>query len=550
MPIVGNTSSQRKSVPNPPTIGSATAGPAQASVSFTPSTFNGKLPISFYTAVSNPGSISATSTSTPVVVSDLTGGTAYTFTVLATNPVGQSSASSSSNSVTPTIPSFFALGNVDQNLEAWGAYVDSSGNTYAVVGGADSSNTTYNGAFLVKFSQAGNILWQKRLYTVNQTFRANGVVFDSLLGSPTVLYSSQGTPFGGIIANYTNNGDLQWARTLTRSGGFYVGGNPYGQPLSSGHNNNAFCGFYDNSSSSVYAGYLVKYNNNPSREWIKAFRLGTVSAPYNTTILRGTAYDNVSGNGDIFAVGRTNSATNNYGYRSLTMKVDQSGNQLWAKTLSDSNSSGNQQTELYSCALDSSNNVYVCGEYRLPSSGSQGHFIAKYNSSGTLQWQRFVTSSKSINYIWGATCDSSGNQYYLMNEGSPNSLVILKVNSSGTLQWQRNIYSGQATPYQSLPASININSNGRIALTSYFYNNNDQSGPFIANLNSDGSGTGTYNTSNFTVNYVSASTISLSTGNLTDASENNVGPFNPASTDADSTSTNTNGTLTRQVVSF
>lgn len=89
-------------VPDAPTGVTATAGNAQASVSFTAPANNGGNTITSYTVTSSPGGITATGASSPITVSALTNGTAYTFTVTATNAVGTGPASAASNSVTPT----------------------------------------------------------------------------------------------------------------------------------------------------------------------------------------------------------------------------------------------------------------------------------------------------------------------------------------------------------------------------------------------------------------------------------------------------------------
>lgn len=86
-------------VPDAPTIGTATAGFGSASVAFTPATTGGT--VSLFTATSNPGSITGTSATSPITVSGLTGGTAYTFTVRGANSTGTGPSSSASNSVTP-----------------------------------------------------------------------------------------------------------------------------------------------------------------------------------------------------------------------------------------------------------------------------------------------------------------------------------------------------------------------------------------------------------------------------------------------------------------
>lgn len=89
-------------VPDAPTIGTATAGDASATITFTPPTNNGGASITGYTATSTPGNFTGSSTGSPVTVTGLTNDTSYTFTVHATNSAGNSAESAASNSVTPT----------------------------------------------------------------------------------------------------------------------------------------------------------------------------------------------------------------------------------------------------------------------------------------------------------------------------------------------------------------------------------------------------------------------------------------------------------------
>lgn len=90
--------------PGAPTIGTATAGNAQATVAFTAPASNGGSPITSYTVTANPGAITRNATSSPYTFTGLTNGTAYTFTVTATNATGTGAASAASNSVTPSVP--------------------------------------------------------------------------------------------------------------------------------------------------------------------------------------------------------------------------------------------------------------------------------------------------------------------------------------------------------------------------------------------------------------------------------------------------------------
>ena len=90
-------------VPGAPTIGTATAGNGSASIAFGAPASNGGAAITGYTATCTAGAASKTGTATasPVSVSGLTNGTAYSCSVTATNSVG-TGAASGSVSVTPT----------------------------------------------------------------------------------------------------------------------------------------------------------------------------------------------------------------------------------------------------------------------------------------------------------------------------------------------------------------------------------------------------------------------------------------------------------------
>lgn len=89
------------SVPAAPTIGAATPGDAFAAVAFTAPAIDGGAPITGYTVTSAPEGRTATGTVSPITVTGLSNGIAYTFTVTATNSAGTGPASAASTPATP-----------------------------------------------------------------------------------------------------------------------------------------------------------------------------------------------------------------------------------------------------------------------------------------------------------------------------------------------------------------------------------------------------------------------------------------------------------------
>jgi hypothetical protein len=120
-------------VPGQPGITSVSAGNGQATVNFSAPSDQGS-PITAYTVTAsdqtNPsnGDQSATGSGSPITVSGLTDGDAYTFTVTATNGVGTGSPSSPSGPVTPVDPSPVVTGiSPDNGPVAGGQTVTISG---------------------------------------------------------------------------------------------------------------------------------------------------------------------------------------------------------------------------------------------------------------------------------------------------------------------------------------------------------------------------------------------------------------------------------------
>lgn len=90
-------------LPGAPTAvgAAATANVGEVLVNFTPPAYSGAGAVTQYTVTSAPGGITATGAGSPILVTGLTGGTEYTFTVTATNVAGEGVPSAPSNPATP-----------------------------------------------------------------------------------------------------------------------------------------------------------------------------------------------------------------------------------------------------------------------------------------------------------------------------------------------------------------------------------------------------------------------------------------------------------------
>lgn len=184
---------------------------------------------------------------------------------------------------------------------------------------------------------------------------------------------------------------------------------------------------------------LAKYSASGVIQWQKL--LGTGSANVWNSVA-------VDSSGNAYVCGTSNpSGTTDF----EVAKYDASGSVQWQRYL---NYYSQGADVARSIAVDSSGNVYVCGEVFDASSYKVG-LITKYNSSGVLQFQ---TSPISYSYnvtLRGIAVDSSGNIYVCGLLSSSQGFVI-KYNSSGVQQWLRGGYALGALYSVTTDASGNV----------------------------------------------------------------------------------------------
>ncbi|OGA03760.1 MAG: hypothetical protein A3H35_13370 [Betaproteobacteria bacterium RIFCSPLOWO2_02_FULL_62_17] len=145
--------------PGAPTAVSASPGNTQATVSFSAPGSNGGAAITSYTVTPSPGGISASGSASPITVTGLSNGTAYTFTVTATNSVGTGAASAASNSVTPsTNPTFTPALVTGFNL--LGNSLNTTLDVMSIFGNQTSPTAVTNDIATVWKWDAANLKWQ------------------------------------------------------------------------------------------------------------------------------------------------------------------------------------------------------------------------------------------------------------------------------------------------------------------------------------------------------------------------------------------------------
>jgi hypothetical protein len=189
------------SLSDAPTIGTVVAGNQQATVPFTAPSSDGGSAITSYTATSSPGGITGTisqSGSGSITVTGLTNGTAYTFSVTATNAIGTSAASDASSSIIPVSP----VGDFYQGGVIF--YLFEPGDTGYVAGET-------HGLIAAVADQSSGIRWYKGSYsTTGATATAIGAGSANTDTIITVQGATETSYAAGLARAYTGGGYTDW----------------------------------------------------------------------------------------------------------------------------------------------------------------------------------------------------------------------------------------------------------------------------------------------------------------------------------------------------
>ncbi|NBR23249.1 MAG: hypothetical protein EBU08_05620 [Micrococcales bacterium] len=518
MPILGTQSSRSGGTPTAPTSVSATAGDASATVTFTASSYIGKGSVT-YTAISSPGNITATGTS-PITVTGLTNGTAYTFTVRATSSTGETATSSASLSTTPVAPDFMARLSYTYDMTSININTDSSGNIYTV-GHRYGSDSSQKYGYVTKHSADGALIWQKQIahYASGPNRRTNSSKAVWVDSSLNVYIAATEMPINenynynhSLITKLDSSGNLVWQKLYngpTDGGGTPQQFNLYSLDADSS-NNLYFSGGMTDTGTQDQDYCLTKISSAGTHAWTYYYAFSGDQGSGNYF----TAMDTDS-SGNSHCIGHYPTQTliskGNYVYHSTwnTVKINNSGTITWARKFYDYS----KNHYVYDVAIDSSENVHSIGSSN--QNGTYQFHVAKHNSSGSLQWQRRIYDASSSAAGYRLAVDSSGNVYGVGGESntSPYAVMIIKWDSSGTVQWQRRFIASSQSP------SVNdVTVSGTSLIITGNYTNGSINNAYLIKVPLDGSKTGTYTVGGLSYVYSTASYTETS-GSMTDASE-------------------------------
>ena len=241
-----------------------------------------------------------------------------------------------------------------------------------------------------------------------------------------------------LLAKFSSSGTVQWQKTLSGSG-YY----DYGCSVDVAPDGSVYvCGYSRDNDDSIDDLLLAKFSSSGTMQWQK-----TLSGSNNE--IRGLSVA-VAPDGSVYVSGYTEnnpSSANTYP-DFLLVKFSSSGAVQWQKTLSGTNT-GYITDEGYSVAVAPDGSVYVSGITQA-ADGFYHLLLAKFNSSGTVQWQKTLGYSRYYNYGKSVAVAPDGSVYVCGYSNDVDagrygsySLLLAKFSSSGTMQWQKTLSGGR-----------------------------------------------------------------------------------------------------------
>jgi hypothetical protein len=339
------------------------------------------------------------------------------------------------------------------NTEGKSVKIASNGDVYGCF-----VNSLYQYTF--KLNTNGYQVWQRVFGSPSQN-DVTKIAIDSLGNSYISGYNYgtiDGATFVSTFAKYDSSGVLQYQRFLNLPSLIDVA---------------AAIGI-DSSSNIYLSGYI---NASPQRAYISKFdSAGSIVWQRTITNARGYSGLAVDSLANVYISGVSGTGP----LDSFLAKYDTSGTLQWQRKIGTSNSNGT----INNVAVDAASGVYIIGSTDSVRAGFTDILIAKYDSLGTLQWQRAL-SGGATNNSGSSIAISSGNAPVVVGSFD-GKIVIAKYDSSGVLQWQRFLAYTGATITAS---DISVGQADEICVIGTFPSINKI---FTCKLRANGAGTGSF----------------------------------------------------------
>lgn len=230
-----------------------------------------------------------------------------------------------------------------------------------------------------------------RAYSAHETGSSAVSIFGARSGSSSIRHSV------GVL---NADGSLNWGKQ--NSTAYSVGED----------------GVVDSAGNLLFVG---RYSLSAEGNLVKLTNTGTVSWQVTASIQFNSVDVDSSDNVYVSSVAGANL---------VTIKYNSSGTQQWVRSMTPTNAPNDTAIRV----TPSDDVIVAFSAYS--AFGYMTVYITKYNSSGTVQWQRQYSTGSDV-YLSprnSIDVDSSGNIYISCARSLG---VILKINSSGTLQWQK-----------------------------------------------------------------------------------------------------------------
>ena len=351
------------------------------------------------------------------------------------------------------------------------------------IGYFSETNQYRMSGLIAKYDSSGNLQWQRTLAFIEP------IIFNSIVISPdgNSIYVC-GTNTNGviglddiIIAKYNSSGDLLWQKLcgiMDEDRGSYISISPDGNYI-------YICGRTKSTDTNKDSCFIAKYNSSGEIQWQRT-----------NSVSDGTAITVSPDNNSVYICASSDSPVdiNDWSY---LIKYDQYGEMQWNKV-------HKSFFSIYDNSITFSpdgNYIYTCGSCRRGMNGRNSIYLAKYDTSGNLQWMIEYETSTNFGEGTSVSVSPDGNYIYICGYISQSSsqyydCFIAKYNSSGEIQYQRTL-SDVSHDYG---YSINVSPNGKaIYICGDYISSTHISECFVAKITEDIIKQGTVSFGDFTL---------------------------------------------------